>query len=192
MQLEYIDQNLNRIMQNSDSVLYLRPDNIGNKRALFAMIKVEKGVYEKLQITKEQSKMTFPFEPLYLFYRGPGYLFLKNYIIFNNFLALNSTNLDGFKVENLGEHKIFSVGIFATFIDGSSTFVIRERKNKFEKHGGIQPYINLMRQYKEYEPKYDTYEEIECYCIGDNTFVIPKLQEKLKEQTNVKKISPIK
>ena len=37
--LQYIDENLNRIIQNPDSVMYLRPYKIGNKRALFAIVK---------------------------------------------------------------------------------------------------------------------------------------------------------
>ena len=53
VQLEYIDENLSEIMQNPDSVLYLRPYDVGNKRALFAMVKEEQGVYRKVQITKE-------------------------------------------------------------------------------------------------------------------------------------------
>ena len=50
VQLEYIDENLNRIIQNPDSVLYLRPYNVGNKRAWGAMVKEEQGVYRKVQI----------------------------------------------------------------------------------------------------------------------------------------------
>lgn len=184
MQLEYIDENLNRIMQNPDSVLYLRTYDIGSKRALFALVKEEQGVYRKVQITKEQSKMTFPFEPIYWFYNGPGYSFLKNFISFHNELALNTTNLDGFKTTTL-KSKIFNVGIFATFNDGSATLITRERAKKIKKQGGIQPYIDLLKQYKEYGQKYDTYEIIEYYSDSDDTIVIPKL----KEQPMVKKLT---
>lgn len=187
MQLVYIDDNLNRILQNPESVLYLRPYDVGNKRALFAMVKEEEGVYRKVQITKEESKLTFPFEPLYWFYHGPGYFFLRDFICINNSLALNATKLDGFKTKELDEKKVFNVGVFATFDDGSATFVIRERKKKFEKQGGIQSYIDLLRQHKEYEPKHDTYELIEHYGTDDDgTFVIPKLQG--DEQPKVKKL----
>lgn len=189
MQLNYIEENLNRIMQNPDSVFYLRPYDIGNKRALFAMVKEEQGVYRKVQITKEESKMTFPFEPLYWFYNGPGYYFLKNFICFDNMLGLNSTNLDGFKAKDLDGSKVFNIGVFATFDDGSATFVTRERKKRFEKKGGIQSYIDLLKQYKEYSPKHDTYEFIERYSTDDDIFVIPKLQETIGEQPKVKKIS---
>lgn len=191
MQLDYIDENLNRIIQNPDSVLYLRPYDVGNKRALFAMVKEDRGVYRKIQITKEQSKMNFPWEPLYWFSRGPGYFYLKDFIVINqNNLALNTTNLDGFKPKILDESKIFNVGVFATFNDGSATFVIRERAKKFEKQGGIQPYIDLLKQYKEYEPKHDTYKFIESYGAADDIFVIPELQEKTEEQPKVKKLIP--
>lgn len=182
----YIEENLNRIIQNLDSVLYLRPYDIENKRALFAVVKEEQGLYRKIQITKEVSKMTFPFEPLYWFYNGPGHFFLKDFICFNNILALNSTNLDDFIAEELDERKI--VGIFATFDDGSATFVIRKSKKRFEKQGGLQPYIDLLRQYKEYESNYDTYEIIECYSNDDDTFVIPKLQEKIEEHQKAKNL----
>lgn len=192
MQLNYIEENLNRIMQNPDNVLYLRPYDIANKQALFAMVKEEQGVYKKVQITKEESKMTFPFGPLYWFYNGPGYYFLKNFICFDNTLALNLTNLDGFKAKELDGSKVFNVGVFATFSDGSATFVIRERKKKFEKRGGIKPYIDLLRNYKEYNPKYDTYEFIERYSTDEDTFIIPKFQEKIEDQPKVKKIIPTK
>lgn len=192
MQFEYIDSNLNIIMQNPDMVMYLRADDIGNKRALFAIVREEQGVYRKVQITREESKMTFPSESLYWFFNGPGYFFLKNFICFNNRLAVNIANLDGFKAKDLDTNKIFNVGIFATFSDGSATFVVRERKKRFEKQGGTQPYIDLLRQYKEYQPKHDTYALIESYRTDSDTFVIPKLQEKTEEPPIERKLIPIK
>lgn len=52
MPLVYIDKNLNNIIENSNNVLYLRPYDIGYKRALFAIVKEEQGVYKKIQLTK--------------------------------------------------------------------------------------------------------------------------------------------
>ena len=191
IQLEYIDENLNRIMQNPESVLYLRPYDVGNKRALFAMVREDQGVYRKVQITKEQSKITFPWEPIYWLYKGPGYFYLNNFIVLNsNDLALNTTNLDGFKAKSLDEDKIFNVGVFATFNDGSATFVWRERAKKFEKKGGIQPYIDLLKKYKEYEPQHDPYMNIASFDEVDGLFVIPELQEKVQEKPKVKKLIP--
>ena len=175
MQLQYLEENLNRIVQNPDSVMYLRPYDIGRKRALFAIVKEEQGVYKKVQITKEQSKGNFPFEPIYWFYQGPGYFYLKDFIVFDNWLALNITNLEGFKHKTLEESKIFEVVVFATFNDGSATFVKRQTTKEFEKKGGIQAYIDLLKQHKEYEPKYDTYKYIESYSHNDDTVVIPEL-----------------
>lgn len=176
MQLEYIDDNLQEIMANPDSVMYLRQYDIGRKRALFAIVKEKQGIYKKVQITKEQSKSNFPFEPIYWFYKGPGYLYLKNFIVFDNWLALNITNLEGFKHTTLEESKIFKVGVFATFNDGSATFVKRQTTKEFEKKGGIQAYIDLLKQHKEYDPKYDTYRNIEAYYShNDDTIVIPEL-----------------
>lgn len=187
IQLEYIDENLNRIMQNPDSVLYLRPYDVGNKRALFAMVREEQGVYRKVQITKEESKMTFPFQPIYSLYNGPGYFYLNNFIVLNsNTFALNTTNLDGFKAKLVGN----KIAVFATFSDGSATYVWCERPKKFEKKGGIQPYIDLLKKYKEYEPKHDTYKYIESSDEVDGLFVIPELQTKIEEQPMVKKLIP--
>ena len=188
MQLEYINENLNKLIENINNLLYLKPYDIGNKRALFAIIKEEAGIYKKIQITKEQSKLTFPWEPLTSFFKGPGSPYLNNFIILNqNNLALNTINLDGFIYKTL-ENKIFNIGILATFNDGSATFVMRENSLKFDKQGGIQAYIKLLKNYKEYEPKYDTYEIIEHYGINNDTFIIPKLQK--EDQPQIKKLIP--
>lgn len=189
MQLEYIEENLNKIIQNPDSVMYLRPYDIGSKRALFAVIKEEQGVYKKVQITKGYSKMSFPFEPIYWFYNGPGYFFLKDFIAFHNNLALNPTHLDGFKYKTLEDSKLFNVGVFATFSDGSATFVYRERAKAFEKKGGIQLYIDELSKYKEFDPKHEKYQIIEYFGTDEDTFIIPDLQEKVDETTKVKKIT---
>ena len=61
------------------------------------------------QITKKQSKMNFPTEPLYWFYQGPGYFYLKNFIVFDSWIAINANNLDGFKYKILDDKKIFKV-----------------------------------------------------------------------------------
>lgn len=190
MQLEYINENLNRIIQNPDSVLYLRTYDVGNKRALFAMVREDQGVYRKVQITKEESIMTFPAEPIYWFYNGPGYFYLKDFLIFHNRIALNIAHLDGFKAESLVENKVFNVGVSASFDDGSATIIWRERAKKFEKRGGIQPYIDLLKKYKEYDPKYDIYFRIETYNEVDGVIVIPELQEKLQEKSKVKQLLP--
>lgn len=185
---EYIDENLNKIIQNPDSILYLRPDAVRKKQALFAMVKEEQGIYKNVQVTREQSKMTFPWEPIYYFYKGPGYLFLKKYIILHNWIALNTTNLDGFKFKRLDDFKGF-VGIFATFNDGSATFVRRQKEKEFQRQGGIESYINLLRQHKEYDPQHENYQIIECYNNDDNTFIIPELQSKIENQSKVRTLS---
>jgi len=188
---EYIDENLNRIIQNPDSVLYLRPDYVGKKQALFAMIKEKQGVYRNLQITKEQSKLTFPFEPIYWFYKGPGHLYLKEYrdIVFDK-MAINTTNLEGFKTKILDGAKIFNVGIFATFNDGVAAFVIRKGEKEFQKQGGIQSYIDLLKKYKEYAPQHEHYKILDYYIQhdinDDNVIIIPELQEKVEEQQKVR------
>lgn len=61
---------------------------------------------------------------------------------------------------------------------------------KIWKKGGIQPYIDLLKKYKEYEPKHDTYKFIESVDEVDGLFVIPELQTKIEEQQMVKKLIP--
>ena len=188
MTLEYIEENLNKIIQNPDNILYIRPYDIGHKRALFAIVKEEQGVYKKVQLTKEQSIMSFPWEPIYQFYNGQGHLLLKNFISFHNIIALNTTNLDGFMAKTI-ENKIYNVGIFATFNDGSATFVTREEAKKFEQQGGIQSYIDLLKQYKEYDPKYDTYQFIKFNRVDGDIFIIPELQKNGEEHSRVRKLT---
>ncbi len=181
MIFEYIDENLNRIIQNPSSVLYLRPFSIGKKEALFAIVKEENGVYKKVQITKEISKLIFPIEPIFHFYNGPGRCFLNNFMTFNNYIALNISYLDGFKTMQLDNY-IYNIGIFATFNDGSATFVKREKIKSFEKQGELTPYINQLKQFKDYEPQYKNYNIIESHKVDDETFVIPELQNQEKRE----------
>lgn len=189
MQLEYIEENLNEVIQKSDNVMYLKSRDIGNKRALFAFVKEDEGVYKKIQITKAYSKMTFPFEPVHWFYTGPGHFLLKNFISFNSYSAFNIKYLDGFKSIKLDEIKIFRVGIFATFIDGSATFIESKTEKEFNKKGGIQTYIDELKKYKDYNPRYEEYQIIESFGIDDATFIIPELQAKTNENPMVKKLT---
>ena len=192
---EYIDENLDWIIQNPHSVLYLKPYYVGKKLALFAMVKEEQGVYRNLQITKEQSKLTFPFEPIYWFYKSAGHWFLKENrdIVIENYMALNSTNLEGFKVKTLDGPKVFNVGIFATFNDGTAAFVRRKREKEFQKQGGIQFYINLLKKFKEYDLQHEHYKILDYYIQNnsndDNRIIIPELQEKEEDKSKVKTLT---
>ena len=49
---------------------------------------------------------------------------------------------------------------------------------------------DLLKKYKEYEPKHDTYKFIESVDEVDGLFVIPELQTKIEEQPMVKKLIP--
>ena len=177
---EYIDENLKEMIKNPDNILCLKADSVGDKIALFAIIKEEDGIYKKLQITKEQSKLTFPFEPILCFQQGPGYLYLKDFISFNNVVALNLVNMDGFKYGFLDD----DIHIYATFNDGSALFVRRKKQKDFIKQGGIESYIDLLRKYKEYDPQHDKYYSLEYYMGESNYIIIPELQEKT-EKTNI-------
>lgn len=186
--MEYIDENLERVLQDPNSIMYIRPFDVGNKKALFAVIKEDEGIYRKIQITKEQSKMSFPFEPTYCFFNGLGYMLSKKFVSFHNIVAINVEKLDGFRSKNFSEKRIYDVAIFATFDDGSATFLKREKSKKFKKKGGIQPYIDLLKQYKEYNPKFDSYSWIEYYDNESDKFIVPELQKNKKEQPKVKKL----
>lgn len=185
MQFEYIDENLFRILNDPDSVMYLKPDDVRGKRALFAVVKEGEGFYRKIQITKEQSKLNFPFEPIYVFYHGPGYVLLKNFISIRNITALNITNLEGFKEKKLNA-RVYNTGVFAAFNDGSATFVFREKEKRLHKKGALNPFGEILNQYKDINLSRDEYCVIEEYPVGDGTFVIPDLQKTVGDGENNK------
>ena len=193
-QIEFIDENVNRIMQNPDSVLYIKPYDVGKKIALFAMVREGQGVYRNIQLSKEQSKLTFPFEPIYWFYKGAGHWFLKKDrdICFDNVMVINTTNLEGFKEKPLEGTRVFNVGIFATFSDGTAAFVKRQSQKEFKKRGGIQPYIDLLQNYKEYNPQHEHYKILDYYIQGNNSsdaIVIPEFQFDEDGQSQVRKLT---
>lgn len=174
--LKYIDENLKKVMENLDRVLYFKPFEVGNKTALFAVVNEKPGIYRKIQITKEQSKGTFPFEPIYWFYNGPGYLFLNDFIsISNNWMALNTVNMDGFISKKLDDFRKFNIGIYATFNDGSATFIERESEKGLKRRGGIESYNNMLKQFKECKLQHDVYYPINDNFGDDNTIIITKL-----------------
>ena len=175
---KYIDENVNQIIEHPDNVFYIRPYDVGKKLALFAMVKEEEGVYRLLQLTKEQSRFTFPFEPLYWFGKEQGHLYYERNqdIIIDNNVSLNPTNLESFQSRRLEEAKILKVGIFATFYDGTCTLIQRKSEKDLQKKGGIQYYADLLGTNKENHSQQECYYTIECYNTGNNTFVIPELQ----------------
>lgn len=175
MLFEYIDENLKEVIENPQNVILIKPLANKNKMALYAIIKEKPGIYKKLQLTKEQYKMEFPFEPICHFYNGPGYLYLKQFLIFYNWIAVNITQLEGFRQTPLGK-KNKQVGVYALFADGSATLVGIEKQKRFEKNGGIQKYTDLLTPYQESVLTHDDYKVIEYYDVKDDTFVIPELQ----------------
>ncbi len=46
------------------------------------------------------------------------------------------------------------------------------KEKKFEKNGGIQAYIDLLKQHKIYNPTYDAYGVIEWHSANDDSFII--------------------
>ncbi len=174
MNLEFINENIDKIIKNINDVLYIRPYNINGKIALYGVIKEDKGIYKRIKLTKEMSKLTFPFEPLYYLYEN-NKLNKKDFLIFNNIISLNKNNLDGFITSNLN-NKIYNIGVFATFTDCSSTIITREIYNKFIKNKEL----NLLVQ--EYPSKHNNYYIIEDYKVDMDTYIIPK-NDKVKKLT---------
>ena len=81
--------------------------------------------------------------------------------------------MDGFRCNELDDAKLFNVGIYATFYDGSATFVQRDIKRHFAKNGGINKFNNLLTPYKDIKMNYDTYYVIDTFFDKDNIAVIP-------------------
>lgn len=177
----YIDENLNYVLQNPDKVLYFRPSNVGKKIAVFAMVKEESGVYRNLQITKEQSNWTFSWTPIMYLFNGPCYSIKNDYITLHGLVAFNANNIDGFKIKELN-YKKYNVGVLVVFNDGSATHVIRHKAKDFEKKGGLDYFINLLKEHKEYNPVQEEYYMIEDYDNVDNTYTISELQKSKTKQ----------
>ena len=113
-------------------------------------------------------------------------------ICFDNVMVINTTNLEGFKEKPLEGARVFNVGIFATFSDGTAAFVKRQSQKEFKKRGGIQPYIDLLQKYKEYNPQHGHYKILDYYIQGNNSsdaIVIPEFQFDEDGQSQVRKLT---
>ena len=170
---EYLDDNLEKVLQNPKSVVCFKPYDIGNKEALFAIVKESEGVYKKIQLTKEQSQLEFPFVPITLFKDGPGHSILKKFMIFDGMIAVNTDNMDGFMFKYHEKDKK-NVGIFATFIDGSATLVACKKLKKFKEDGELGPYTAMLNKNKDCKRTHDSYLVIEDHKTDDDTFIINK------------------
>ena len=182
VQFKYIEENLKRVIENNSTVMFIKPYEINNQKALFAVVKESEGVYKRVQLTESLHKAFFPIEPLCYLVNGPLYFYLKNYIGFDNHMALNLDNLDGFSTEHL-QGKFFNTAIFGTFNDGSAAFIKRMSLRTFNKEGGIKAYNDLLKICKDTDRKHEKYYLI-CFSENSNTLVIPELQK-----NNVKKLT---
>ena len=179
MKFEYIQENLLYIMENPEAVMYIKAYDIGKQRALFAVVKAEDGVYKKVQITKGQSKLNFPVEPMFLFSQGPGFFFLENFYVYDNLYAFNKDYFEGFKSKDLDNRTYFNLGVYAVFNDGTATHIINDNNTTFNLKGGVKQYIRLLDTNNvSFTQTHDKYEIIERYQEDDDTFVIPKLRNK--------------
>lgn len=190
MTLNYIDENLEKITENLENVLYIKPYNIGHKRALFAVVKEGAGIYKKIKITKEESRLTFPFEPLLLF----DNFLLKDFIVLNsNNLALNKNWIDGFKIIKHDFNRS-NIDIYAVFSDKSATFVRTEREKTFNKNGGIDSFNKFLENYNVDKVNNNEYRIIEYYFPDDSDIIeIPILKNSDQideEKAPVKKLVP--
>lgn len=186
MTLNYIDESLEKITENLENVLYIKPYNIGHKRALFAVVKEGAGIYKKIKITKEESGLTFPFEPLLLF----DNFLLKDFIVLNsNNLALNKNWIDGFKIIKHDFNRS-NIDIYAVFSDKSATFVRTEREKTFNKNGGIDSFNKFLENYNADKVNNNEYRIIEYYFPDDSNIIeIPILKN--SDQIDEEKV-PVK
>lgn len=182
VQFKYIEENLKKVIENTNSIMYIKPYEINKQKALFAVVKESEGVYKRVQLTESLHKAFFPIEPLCYLVNGPLYFHLKNYIGFDNHMALNLDNLNGFSTKQLSG-KFFNTAIFSTFNDGSAAFIKRVNLRAFNKKGGIKAYNDLLKICKDTERKAEEYYPI-CFPENSNTLVIPELQK-----NNVKKLT---
>ena len=172
---EFKTDNIKEILNNLDNVLYITPDyrkqiEYVDEWALFAIIKEEKGVYKKVQITTFMSCQNFKITDVFnRFIEEYTSNCLKDFILLKgNATLLNPAHFKGFNYSLLNEKH---TRIYALFNDGVATH--------------IDHYENDMKPYLVKDSK-DNYEIIEDYCFGIMEHcTIPKL----KEKTKTKKLS---
>ena len=164
----YITNNLKEVL-NTEKVLCIKPYRIENEKAMFAWIKVNEGVYTRIQITELQSECFFPFEPI----RNLG-VHLDNFLIISDAVALNRDYLEGFTTISIPNNEKYTV-ISATFNDGSLIPILADRKKRFDKKGGITRYNKYINHYN---PKFTSYYNIDYYN-KEGISIIPQLQSKL-------------
>lgn len=171
---EFKSNNIKEILNNLGNVLYIYPDyrkqiEYVEEWALFAIIKEEKGVYKKVQITTFMSSQIFKITDVYSkFIEEYTSNYLKDFILLNgNATILNPAHFKGFNY--------YQLNIYALFNDGVAT-----RIDHYEED--MKPYLTKESNF------IDNYEIIENHCYGImERCVIPKLKE--KEETKTKKLA---
>lgn len=161
------DENIERVIENKNNILCFKPFDVENKRALYAVLKENDNLYYKTQITESQPKIAFPYNPIYFLGEYTDFDF-NDYVNINNHATFNSNYLEGFKYKfAINDKNCF---LYATFNTGVATYIQREKINGFLKHNGIEPYIELLEKYKEFNPKHDFYKILEYYDKGNGYF----------------------
>jgi len=177
LNIKFYDDALNKI-KNPKNVLLIRPVAERSKMWLRAIVKNGEGEYESVELSKPQWKMDFPFEPMLSLQFYLGKYYFDNFIIDDNFRALNKEQFVGFcSINYIGNPKL--VAICAEFKDGSASVYQNQKKKYFNKKGiyqlrkflksnGIEP------RYGEEAKVYDTL--IDRFLDGDGKAVIPTLK----------------
>lgn len=171
---EFKSDNIKEILNNLSNVLYIYPDyrkqiEYVEEWALFAIIREEKGVYKKVQMTTFMSSQIFKITDVYSkFIEEYTSNYLKDFILLNgNATVLNPAHFKGFNY--------YQSNIYALFNDGVVT-----RIDHYEED--MKPYLTKESNF------IDNYEIIENYCYGImERCVIPKLIE--KEEIKTKKLT---
>ena len=157
------DENLEKVSENKDNILCIKPFNVENKKALFALMKLNNVLYYRTQLTESQSRLTFPFEPIYFLDKYTDFDF-SDYVVLHNQDAFNSKHLEGFKYKFSVDKKY--ARLYATFNSGVATYVQIEKTKGFLKHNGIEPYVELLEEHKEFKPTHEYYKILEYYDNG--------------------------
>lgn len=177
LNISFKENGMNKI-KDPRNVLLIKPVGEGSKMWLRAIVKIGEGEYEAVDITKPQSVLSFPFEPMLSLQYYLGKYYLDNFIIDDNMHALNREYFTGFYSAGY-DNDPKRVAICAKFKDGSSSIYCRQKKKYFDKKG-----IYKLRKFLKdngLEPGYGSPTSsdnlIERFLDDKGVAVIPSLRE---------------
>ena len=140
----YIDENLEKI-KNPNDVNIIKPKKLEN--GSFAIVaKINNG--NSVQITRPLGKFHFPEDPIYCLSMEYGRFYFKDFVIVDNFVAINRNHLTELKYLDLQklDPKAKRIGVYVGFDDNSTIFLaeptikyfFKKFKPKMEEKFGMQ------------------------------------------------------